>query len=336
MKIMKNKKSIAITVILAATLTGSLTAAETKKTRLAPKAKKKLSAIATREPGKETVQQQLRRYTYYYNLNDADQAKIEKILIAQQKDMADFRKVHGPKIAAVDEQIKKLQDEISELQKSKSVQLKALEELKLDHKAELDKAITDEQKAARMAVYLRGYETAAYWKFLPKGVQTTLNQQCQAAAMELISAGTSDSHTALRDASRKLRATLDKTLTPEVRGAAETQHLQEYTMRSFARYGLTDDQKSRIGELCAKNVKEKVAMSGRYRQLSDDLEAMRRTMHKYRSSSYSHGIRTEVVEKILTEEQRKKVPSRHKSTPKKDKKAKPSSKKSSRKATTSL
>jgi len=331
MKTMKNKKSIAIAVVLAATLTGSLAAAETKKARLPAKTQKKLSARAIRAPRKDTVQQQVWRYTHYYKLNDDDQARIKKILIAQEKDMADFNKIHGPKIAAVDEQIKKLQDEIRELQNSKSVQLKALKELKIDHKAELDKAITDEQKTARVATYLRGYDTAAYWKFLPKEVQATLDEKCHTAAMELISAGTSDSHAVLRDASRKLRATLDKTLTPEIRGAAETQQMQEYTMRGFARYGLTDDQKTRIGELCAKNVKEKVAASGRYRQLSEDLDAMRKTMYKYRSSSYSHAIRTEVVENILTEEQRKKVPSRHRSAPKKDKS---SSKKSTRKSTT--
>ena len=43
--------------------------------------------------------------------------EVLKILIAQQKDLADFEKVHGPKIQAVDDQIKKLQDEISKLAK---------------------------------------------------------------------------------------------------------------------------------------------------------------------------------------------------------------------------
>jgi len=334
MKTMKNAKLIAIAIVLAAMLTGSLVDAETKEARLAEKMKKKLSARATRAPGKATVEQQLSRYTHYYKLNDEDQARIKKILLAQEKDMADFNKVHGPKIAAVDEQIKKLQDEIKELQKSKSVQLEALKELKIDHKAELDKAFTDEQKAARVATYLKGYDTAAYWKFLPKEVQATLDEKCHTAAMELISAGTSDSHAALREASRKLRATLAKTLTPEVRGAAETQSLQEYTMRSFARYGLTDDQKARIGELCAKNVKEKAAISGRYRQLSDDLDAMRKTMYKYRSSSYSHCIRTEVVEKILTEEQKKRLPGKYRKTSTRDNKAKPSKMKSQGNSTT--
>ncbi|MBC8373311.1 MAG: hypothetical protein H8E53_06945 [Planctomycetes bacterium] len=328
MKTMKNAKSIAIAIVLAAMLTGSLTAAETRKARLPAKTQKKLSARATRAPGKLTVQQQVWRYTHYYKLNEADQARIEKILLAQQKDMADFNKVHGPKIAAVDEQIKKLKDEIKELEKTKSVQLKVLAELKLDHEAELDKAFTDEQKATLVATYLKGYDTASFWKYLPKEVQATLEEQCQAAAMELILAGNSKPPAVLRDASRKLRATLDKTLTPEVRQAAETRQMQEYTMRGFARYELTDDQKARIGELCAKNVKDRLAISGRYRQLSDDLNAMRRTMYKSGSSSYHHAIRTEVVEKILTEEQKKRLPGKYRKTSTKDKKAKPSKKKS--------
>ena len=319
MKIMNNKKSIAITVVLAATLTGLLAAAETKKVRPASETQKRLSARATHAPGKGTVEQQLLRYTHHYKLTDDDQARIKKILTAQHKDIADFNKIHGPQIAAVDEQIKKLRDEISKLEASKEVHAKALSELELDHQAELDKAFTDEQKAARLATYLKGYATASFWKFLPKDVQATVDQQCQAAAMELISAGSSKSHTALRDASRKLRATLDKTLTPEVRQAAETQQMQEYTMRSFARYKLTEDQKARIGELCAKSVKDRLAISGRYRQLSEDLDAMRRTMYKSRSNSYSHAIRTEVVEKVLTEEQRKRAPVRRKFTPKKGK-----------------
>ena len=98
MKIMNNKKSIAIAIVLAATLTGSLAAAETKKVRPASNTQKKLSARATRVPRKRTVQQQLFLYTHYYKLNDDDQARIKKILIAQQKDMADFNKIHeiGP------------------------------------------------------------------------------------------------------------------------------------------------------------------------------------------------------------------------------------------------
>jgi len=326
---MKNVKWIAITAVLAATLTGLFT------DKAGARSKKEFATIAAGDP-KEMVQKQLRQYIHAYKLNDDDQAKVEKILIAQQKDIVDFAKVHGPKIKAVDEQIKKLQDEIKELEKTKSVQLKALAELKLDHKAELDNAISAEQKATRLAAYLTGYDSVAYWKFLPKEIQATLNRQCQAAAMELMLGKDAEFRTGLKDARRKLHATIDKTLTPELRQAAETQYLQESAMRSFARCELTDDQKARIGDLCAKSVKDKIAVSGRYSQLSKDIVAMKQTMSRYKGSYHSHNIRSEVVEKILTEEQRKRLPGKYRTATKKDRKGKKdkrSTKKSTGKAT---
>ncbi|MDP6542820.1 MAG: hypothetical protein QGH60_02450 [Phycisphaerae bacterium] len=328
---MKKMKWIAIAVVLAATLMGPFADLAGARGRPA------FAAVAAGDP-KEIVQQQLRRYTATYDLNDDDQAKIEKILTAQHKDIVDFAKVHGPKIKVVDDQIKKLQDEIRELEKSKSVQLKVLAELQLDHKAELDGAITAEHKAARMAAYLKGYDTAVYWKFLPREVQATLNQKCQTVAMELISGGDVESKTAFKDARRKLQASVDKTLTPELRQAAEAKYLQESAIRIFARCKLTDDQKTRIGELCAKGVKDKIAASGRYSQLSKDVVAMKRAMSKYKGSFHSHSIRSEVVAKILTEEQRKRLPGKYRTAArksKKDKKDKSRTRKSKKQAAAS-
>gem|GEM_PF-1655379 len=334
MNSMKKTKLIAIAIVSVATLIAPIKAAETKEARLASKMTKKLSAIATRASGKLNVEQQLLRYTHYYNLNDEDQARIKKILTAQQKDIADFKKIYGPKIAAVDEQIKKLQDEIRELQKSKSAQLKVLEELKLDHKAELDEAITAEQKTVRLIAYLKRYDTVSFWKFLPEEIQAALDRQCQAAAMELVSTGTSESHTALRGATLKMRAAIEKSLTPEVRQEAETKQVQEYVMRSFARCELTGDQKARIGELCAKGVKDKIAISAQYNQLNKDIVALRHTMSKYKGSIHAYTIRSEVVEKILTEEQRKRLPGKYRTATKKDKKNKSNRKRSKEKSTT--
>ena len=331
MNTVKKTKWIAIAAVLAATLTGPLAAARDTDAPVVPKKKKKSPALAVGD-SREVVRMQLRRYAVTYGLNDDDQARIEKILTAQQKDLADFAKVHGPQIKAVDDQIKKLQDEITRLEKTKDVHIKARGELELDHQAELDKAFTTEQKTARLVASLKGYDNDTYWEFLPKDVQAALNQQCQDAAVELISGGNDQSRTALKDASRKLHASIDKALTPELRQAAETQYLRECAVRNFARYELTDDQKARIGELCAKSVKDKVAVSGRYSQLAKDLGAMKQTMSQYRGSLHALKVRLEIAEKILTEEQRKRVPGKYKTAAKKEKKAKPATKKSTRRA----
>ncbi|MDP6633904.1 MAG: hypothetical protein QGG42_03325 [Phycisphaerae bacterium] len=313
MKNMKNTRWIAIAVALIATLA----TAQAKEASSEPKIKTKHSAKAAKASNAR-VDLQVRKYAAIYNLSEDDQAKLSQILLAQQKDLADYEKVHGPKIKVVDDQIRKLQDEINKLQASKQVHAKALRELKLDHQAELNKAITDKHKTARVAASLKAYADA-YWKHLPKEVQETLNRKCQAAAEALIASGDVKSSRALKDARTKLYDSIDKTLTPELRQSAETQYLQEYALRGFSRCELTDDQKTRIGELCARSVKDKVAMSQRYRQLSKDHDALRKEMYKYRGSLHFHEIRSEVAEKILTEEQRKRLPGKRRSTSKRDK-----------------
>jgi hypothetical protein len=148
-----------------------------------------------------------------------------------------------------------------------------------------------------------------------------------------------------------LNVSIDKILTPELRQAAETQYLQEGMIRSYAHHELTDDQKTRIRELCAKSVKDKIAVSEQYRQLSRDIGAMKPSLSKYKGGYQTQKVHTEVAEKILTEEQRKKTPVKYKGAPKKGKpptnkgkastkkdktstkKDKPSSKKSTKKAT---
>ena len=338
MKTMKNTKWIAIATVLAATLTGSVSDVWAKEASSEAKVKKK-SVAKGDAVDKSSVQNQVRRYAANYNLNEADQAGIEKILLAQQKDLADYKKVHGAKIAAIDEQIAKLQDEILKLTKpkqdeirnlakSRDVYLKVRDELALDHKAELDKAITTEQKTAHLVRYLRGYSYDMTLAFLPKEIQATLTRQYQTAAMELVSSGSADSRTAVKEASRKLHESIGKIVTPEMRRTAETKYLQDSAIRSFARYELTDAQKASIGELCAKNIKDRAATAERYAQIRKDYEAARQAMSKGRGSYSSYSaIREEIAEKILTEEQKKKQPSKHKSSSRKDRKDKPSGKK---------
>ena len=131
MRTIMNTKWIATVVVLAATLMGSFSDARAKEGLSEAKMKKKDAARATGDP-KTDVAMRVRRYAAIYRLSEADQAKLEQILLAQQKDLADYEKVHGAKIKGVDEQIKKLQDQIAALEKSKDVHRKVLSELKLE------------------------------------------------------------------------------------------------------------------------------------------------------------------------------------------------------------
>ena len=335
MKTTMNTKWIAIAVVLAAMLMGSFSDARAKEGSSEAKMKKKDAARATGDP-KTDVAMRVRRYAAIYRLSEADQAKLEHILLAQQKDLADYEKVHGAKIKAVNEQIKVLQDQIAVLEKSKDVHRNVRKELALDHQAELNKAITNEQKVAYLAVYLKGYDTNSYLEYLPKEIQASLTQKCQAAAIELVAAGTDQSRDALKDATRKLQASFAAVVTPEIRKAAELRQMQDYALRSFARCELTDDQKTSIGELCAKSIKDRAATASRYAQIRKDYAAAKQVMAKGKSSSL-YTIREEIAEKILTEEQRKRAPVKRKPSSRRDKpstkKDKSSAKKGAKKST---
>lgn len=325
---MKNTKSIMTLLVLAAAIGVSFLTAQAKDASSSKKAKSKRAAKTSGDP-KAIVAYQVRRYASLYRLSEAEQAKLEKILLAQQKDLADFEKVHGSKIKVVDEKIKALRDKIAELEASKGVHAKARKELELDHQAELARAITPEHKANRLAAYLKGYSEALYWKHLPKEVQASLDEQSKTIAAELVATGKGDSRNDVKAARAKLQKSIASVVSPEMRQTAETQQLKEMALRSFARYELTDDQKIRIGDLCDKNIKDRALIYSRYKQLSKDYAAAREALSKGKHGSYST-IREEIAAKVLTEEQRKKLPQKRRSS----KRDKSSSKKDAKKKST--
>jgi hypothetical protein len=333
---MKNTKWI-FAAVLVATLAGSFAIAEAKDPG-ETKSKRRDSDKTAVDPT-SAVDSQVRRYAVNYKLSEADQAKLKVVLLAQQKDIADYQKSYAPKIQAVDEQIQKLRDQvaalqksIAELDKSKDVYRDVRKELELDHQAELNSAITPEQKAARLAVYFKEYTENMHLKFLPKELQASLDQKCQAAAKALVASGEDESRAALKIVVAKLRAELNAAVTPEIRKAAEKQSLQSYAMRAFARIELTDVQKAAIGELCDKSIKDKALAATRYAQIRKDFDAARQAMGRGKSDSYGT-IRKDITDNILTEEQKKRLPSKRKTTTKKTKKDKSSRKKGEKRAT---
>jgi len=285
------------------------------------KIKRKVSSKSAKA-SEVSIDLRVRKYAATYDLSKDDQEKIRNILVAQQKDIADYQKVRGAKIKAVDDQIQQLRDQIAELEKSKKEHIEVRRELGLDHEAELDAAINSEKKAARLAVYLRGEDKSSYWRYLPKETQAAMDQKCQNAAMELMASGGHKSKTAVRDAANKLRASLAASVTPEMQQAAEIQYLKESAFRSFSRYELTDQQKARIDELCAQSIKDKIAAAARYSQFVKDYQAIRTSMLKYKGSYHALTVRKEVAEKILTEEQQKRLSSKYRSSSDKPRKEK--------------
>ncbi|MDP6044108.1 MAG: hypothetical protein QGG25_00755 [Phycisphaerae bacterium] len=336
---MKNTKLTVITVLLAMMLTVSYSDAREKDASSDVKKKSKRSDKSARA-SKSSAEYQVRRYAAIYGLSQESQDKLTKIFEAQQKDLADHQKLYGPKNQAIDEQtdklreqIAKLHEQIAELEKSKGDSVKALKELKLDHQAELDGVITTRYKIARVARSLKGEDRSGYWKYLPKETQEAFDQQCQAAAVELVASEKADSRRDFSAARVKLNEAMAKVITPEMRKTAETQQLKDYVLRGLTRYGLTEDQKTQIGALCDKSVADKAAAQARYNQFIKDYAALRRSMSKYKGSLHYHEIRTEAVKSIMTEEQRKKLSAKYRASSKKVKKDKSSSKRDSGKAT---
>jgi len=322
---MKNTNFTVTIVVLLAALVGSFTIAEARDPSSREKASRKRSSKS-----ETTVEYQLRRYTAEYRLSEAEQASLLKVLTAQQKDLTDYNKVYGTRIDAVNVKIKAIQDEVAAFIKAKQVDIDSLEqtkgvykkvrsELALDHKAELDKTISTEHKVQRLAGYLKGGDTALYWKHLPKELQDSLDQKYQTAAAELVTTGKSGDKSAIRVVRTNLQTTTAAALTPEVRNAAETKALNDMTLRNFSRYELTDDQKLRISELCVKSTQDRVIAVRRYEKLRQEYDAARKSRSGgsvYKSYAV---VRQEVAEKILTEEQKKRLPPKRKSSSKKEK-----------------
>jgi len=336
---MNNAKLTVTAAILAIALAGAFSETLAKdtdraKAKLAEKAARKAKAAAS-----GPAEHKVRRYAAIYNLDQEAQDKLMKMFEAQAKDLADYQKVHGPKIQAVNDQIAKiradiakLNADIAKLEASKSVHKEAMKELQLDHKAEIDSVITTRYKISRLAGVLKG-DRSGYWKYLPKEVQASVDEKCQAAAVELIATEKADSRTALYEARTKINESLAKIITPEMKKSAEREYLKQYVLRGFARYELTEDQKARIGELCEKTIADRTAAMSRYEQLAKDYAAVRQSISKYKGSLVFHELRAEAAKSVLTEEQREKLPGKFRTSKEKvskDKRARKS--KSAKKA----
>jgi len=94
---MNNAKLIAIAFVLTATLACSFSVAKDKTASSRPVKVKPRRSSRTKVPSdpKAYVAMQVRRYAVTYGLNKAEQAKIEKVLLAQQKDLADLDRSRG-------------------------------------------------------------------------------------------------------------------------------------------------------------------------------------------------------------------------------------------------
>ncbi|MDP6546903.1 MAG: hypothetical protein QGH60_23250 [Phycisphaerae bacterium] len=281
-----------------------------------------------RTRAKAAIARTLSKYTYQYKPAADQKAKLEKVLIAQYKDLMDHDKIHTPKIKTVDEKIAAVNEKVAALQKGIADKVAALQaevatlkkqkagystaraELLLDHKAELDNVFSEQQRVASIAKYLRQYTAYRYWGGFSKAQQADLNEQFEAAALKVIQAGPEKSDAVLSTVRKEMHSVVSKLTTPEVRQAGEAKYLNDSTVRAFYRVKLTDNQKAQIRELCDKASKRKSELYAQYKQLDKDRDAVRKSMYKYNTSDYYRKIRKEVSEKILTEEQRKATSSR--------------------------
>ncbi len=230
----------------------------------------------------------------------------EKVLIAQYKDLADYDKVHGPKIKAMDDEIAVLQKKIEAIGKRKAVREKTRDELLVDHKAEIRNVFTAEQRIDRLSRQIRGSAVYyQYWAVLPQAAKTSLKSRCDAAAVELIQAGKADDRDAVSASAGAIRRDADKLLTPKLRRNGESEYLYNSAMQKFTRIKLTDAQKDSVRQLCSKAAEKKVRISAQYAQVSKDREALRRAIYGQRSRTLYYKIREDAVQSILTDEQLK-------------------------------
>jgi len=261
----KNTKLIAAAIVVSMSFCGMLALAQTK----APTGAKTAAKTDTGDwqtRAKAAIARTLAKYTYQYKPAADQKAKLEKVLLAQYKDLMDHDKIHTPKIKTVDEKIaavnekvdvlqkgiaKKvaaLQEEIAALKKQKAVYSNRRAELLLDHKAELDNVFTEQQRVASIANYLRQYTAYRYWNGFSKARQAELKEQFEAAALKVIQAGPEKSDEVYSAVRREMRAVVSKLATPEVRRAGEAKYLNDSTVRAFYRIKLTDSQKDQTEE----------------------------------------------------------------------------------------
>ena len=343
-KNIKNAKLIVAALVVSVACCAALAPAR-------PRASSGAKTTATTDTGdwqtraKAAIAKTLAKYTYQYKPAADQKAKLEKVLMAQYKDLMDHDKIHAPKIKAADEKIaavnekvavlrkgiadkvaalqeeiaaihkqnekeitalqKQSEEKIAALNKQKTVYSKARAELLLDHKAELDNVFTEQQRIASIADYLRQYTAYRYWDGFSKAQQAGLREQFEAAALKVIQAGPEKSDEVLSAVRKEMQSAVAKLATPEVRQAGEIKYMTDSTLRAFYRIKLTDSQKDQIRELCDKAVKRKAELYAQYKQLDKDRDAVRKSMYKYSTSEYYRKFRKEVSEKILTEEQRK-------------------------------
>jgi len=320
----RNIKWIAVALVVGTTFCATLAPAQAK----APVRGKTTAKTDTADPqarAKAAIASTLTKYTYRYKLAADQKAKLEKVLLAQYKDLADHDKIYAPKIKAVDDQIaavnvkvaalqKQIEEirkqEITPLQKQKDVFSKARAELLLDHKAELNDVFSREQRIASVVNYLKGSTVSRYWAGFSEAQKATLTEQFEAAALKVIQAGPEESDKVYQTVRREMQSAVGKLVTPEVRQAGESKYLNDSTVRAFYRIKFTDSQKDQIRQLCDKAAKHKAALYAQYQQLDKDRDAVRKSMYKYSTSDYYRKLRKEVSENILTEEQRKAVSSR--------------------------
>ncbi|MDP6637541.1 MAG: hypothetical protein QGG42_21795 [Phycisphaerae bacterium] len=296
----RNAKWIAAALVVSATFCATFALAQPA---AEPSAKTGEDDWMTR--AKAAISRTLSRYIYQYKPGPEQKAKLEKVLIAQYKDLMDHDKVYAPKTKVVDDKIAVLQKEIAALNKQKAVYTDKRTELLLDHKAELNNVFTDEQRTASVIKYLKSLTTYRYWGGLTKAQQADLTAQFEAAALKVVQAKPEESDNVLSTVRRELQKSVQELLTPETRQRGETQYLADSTVRSFYRVKLTDAQKEQIRELCNQATKRKSELYAKYRQLDKDRDSIRKAMYKYSTSEYARKLRAEVSEKVLTDEQRK-------------------------------
>jgi len=300
---MKNAKRIAVTLLVSAVVCGTFAKAQTAKPA---------KPVDWRARAKEAIKESMYKYVHYYKPGNEQKAKLEKVLIAQYKDLLDFDKTRGPKIKEIDEKIAgvnkkidELKKEIAALEKQKAVHANERAELRIDHKAEINNVFSEQQRLDYLTDYIRRYSAYHHWAGIPKDVQDQLTEQFQAAAKRVIDADPAKSDEVLKTEYRKMREVVKKTITPEHRKAGEVQYLMGSTMRKFNRLKLTESQLAQVRELCEKAAKRKAELYTRYRQIDKDRAAIRSSLSQFSSSSYYYKIREQVVESVLTDQQRK-------------------------------
>ena len=296
----RNIKCVAVALVVIATFCATFALAQTT-----AKPPEKTEADDWMTRAKAAIASTLTKYVYRYKSSDDQKAKLEKVLIAQYKDVMDHDKVYAPKVKVVDDKIAVLQKEIASLEKQKAVYSDKRAELLVDHKAELNNVFTEQQRIAITVDYLKNSTAYRYWGGFSEAQQANLTEQFEAAAMKVIQAGPEESDNVLIAVRRELQKSVGELATPEVRQAGETKYMVDSTIRAFYRVKLTDGQKDKIRELCEQSIKRKSELYAQYKQLDEDRDAIRKSMYKFGTSDYLRKIRADVSEKVLTEEQRK-------------------------------